>query len=119
MGGVPRKGVDPVKASTTPLGIYRITYKHHAATMSPEQGEDRSFWIADVPYTQYFNAPFALHVAYWHENFGEGMSAGCVNLSPRDGRYLFGWTDPQLPAGWNGLSSGGDNGKGSWVVVRR
>lgn len=119
VGGIPRKGVDPVKASTTPLGIYRITYKHRAATMSPEQGENRSFWIADVPYTQYFHAPFALHVAYWHENFGEGMSAGCVNLSPRDGRWLFGWTDPQVPPGWNGARSGGDNGKGTWVVVRR
>ena len=59
-GGVPIAGKDPVKMSTTPLGVFRIAFKHRAATMSPEQGEDRSFWIADVPHTQYFNAPFAL-----------------------------------------------------------
>ena len=102
-GGVPVKGQDPVKMSTTPLGVYRVTFKHAAADMSPEQGDNRSFWIADVPYTQYFNAPFALHVAYWHENFGELMSAGCVNVSPRDGRRLFYWTDHNLPRGWHAL----------------
>ncbi|MCA9630481.1 MAG: L,D-transpeptidase [Myxococcales bacterium] len=119
VGGVPVKGRDPVKYSTTPMGIYRITYKHRAATMSPEQGEDRSFWIADVPYTQYFNAPFALHVAYWHDTFGKGMSAGCVNLSPRDGKRLFGFTEPEVPEDWNGAAAGGVNGKGTFVVIER
>lgn len=118
-GGVPMPGKDPVKMSTTPMGIYRVTFKHRAATMSPEQGENRSFWIADVPYTQYFNAPFALHTAYWHESFGEPMSAGCVNLSPRDGKWLFDWTDPKVPPGWNGAAPGGPAGKGTFVIVTR
>ncbi len=118
-GGVPIKGKNPVKMSTTPMGVYRVTFKHHAATMSPETGENRSFWIADVPYTQYFNAPFALHTAYWHEDFGQPMSAGCVNLSPEDGRYLFGWTDPKLPKGWNGAAPLGPLGKGTYIVVSR
>ncbi len=119
VGGPPTKGVSPVKTSSTPMGIYRVTFKHVAATMSPESGENRSFWIADVPYTQYFDAPFALHVAYWHESFGEPMSAGCVNLSPIDGKYLFGWTDPEVPPGWNGAQAGGALGKGTFVIVTR
>ena len=118
-GGVPRRGQDPVKMSTTPLGIYRVTIKHWAADMSPEQGEDRTFWIADVPHTQYFNAPFALHTAYWHENFGEWMSAGCINLSPRDGRRLFLWTEPRVPPGWHGALPSALTGKGTYVVVTR
>jgi hypothetical protein len=118
-GGVPIPGKDPVKMSTTPLGVFRIAFKHRAATMSPEQGEDRSFWIADVPHTQYFNAPFALHTAYWHENFGEPMSAGCINLSPRDGAWLFDWTEPRVPKDWNGSATHALNGKGSIVVVTR
>ncbi len=118
-GGVPMRGMDPVKTSSTPLGVYRVTFKHVAATMSPEKGEDRSFWIADVPYTQYFHAPFALHVAYWHENFGEPMSAGCVNVSPRDGKRLFAWTTPEVPPGWNGAAAGGANGPGTYFVVTR
>jgi lipoprotein-anchoring transpeptidase ErfK/SrfK len=118
-GGVPMRGRNPVKMSTTPMGVYRVTFKHRAATMSPEQGENRSFWIADVPYTQYFNAPFALHTAYWHESFGELMSAGCVNLSPRDGRTLFEWTDPKVPPEWNGAGPVGPLGPGTYVVVTR
>jgi lipoprotein-anchoring transpeptidase ErfK/SrfK len=118
-GGVPIAGKDPVKMSTTPLGVFRIAFKHRAATMSPEQGEDRSFWIADVPHTQYFNAPFALHTAYWHENFGEPMSAGCINLSPKDGAWLFDWTEPRVPTDWNGSATARLNGKGSIVVVTR
>jgi len=120
-GGVPIEGRDHVKYSTTPLGAYRITFKDRAATMSPEMGEDRSFWIADVPHTQYFNPPFALHAAYWHESFGEPMSAGCINASPIDAEWLFGWTLPTVPEGWHGATGAGarENGGASFVVVRR
>jgi hypothetical protein len=118
-GGVPRPGQDLVKASTTPLGTYRISFKHRTTTMSPEQGENRKFWIAEVPHTQYFNPPFALHTAYWHEEFGELMSAGCINLSPLDGQWLFDWTGPRVPPEWNGAAPSRFTGPGSVVVVVR
>ncbi|MBW2457246.1 MAG: L,D-transpeptidase family protein [Deltaproteobacteria bacterium] len=120
-GGLPRPGGDAIKDSTTPTGTYRITFKDRAATMSPEFGANRSFWIADVPHTQYFNPPFALHGTYWHERFGEPMSAGCVNLSPVDAKWLFDWTDPAVPAGWQGATGAGAkaNGPASWVVITR
>jgi hypothetical protein len=118
-GGIPQRGQDPVKQSTTPLGIYRITFKHRATTMSPEQGEHRKFWIADVPHTQYFNAPFALHAAYWHDGFGAPMSAGCINLSPIDAEWLFDWTEPHVPPEWNGAAPSSLTGPGTFVVVVR
>jgi hypothetical protein len=118
-GGVPVEGRDPVKWSTTPLGRYRVTFKHLAADMSPEKGEERKFWMAEVPYTQYFDPPFAIHVAYWHEDFGDPMSAGCVNVSPRDGAWLFAWTDPKLPEGWNGIGPSALSGKGTVVIIQR
>ena len=120
-GGIPEKGRDPVHASTTPLGTYTITFKDRAATMSPEKGDNRSFWIADVPYTQYFNPPFALHASYWHERFGEPTSAGCVNLSPLDAEAMFEWSDPPVPAEWQGATGAGapENGLATTVVVTR
>jgi hypothetical protein len=120
-GGVPVKGQDPVRASTTPLGTYTITFKDRAATMSPEKGDNRSFWIADVPYTQYFNPPFALHASYWHERFGDKASAGCVNLSPLDAQTIFEWSDPPVPAEWQGATGAGapENGPTTTVVVTR
>ncbi len=120
-GGVPQAGADLVKMSTTPTGTFYVTFKDKAATMSPETGKNRTFWIADVPHTMYFHPPFALHAAYWHERFGDYTSAGCVNLSPVDAEKLFGWADPQVPAGWQGASGSGApaNGPTTAVVIRR
>jgi lipoprotein-anchoring transpeptidase ErfK/SrfK len=121
-GGVPSPGVDPVAAGTTPLGVYHVTFKDRAATMSPDTDPaHRTFWIADVPHTQYFNPPFALHAAYWHERFGEPTSAGCINLSPIDADELFSWSDPPVPDGWEGATGAGapENGPTTAVVVRR
>src|SRR5690606_32607400 len=84
IGGVPGPGADPLSTRTTPVGTYRIQFKHRTDDMSPEQTENRSYWIADVPYAMYFKQPFAIHVAYWHESFGEPMSGGCINVSPKD-----------------------------------
>lgn len=121
-GGIPQKGRDNVENATTPTGTYNITFKDRAATMSPETGENRSFWIQDVPWTQYFNPPFALHAAFWHERFGEPTSAGCVNVSPVDAEWLFGWSDPKVPQGWQGATGAGAtsvNGPTTAVVVQR
>jgi hypothetical protein len=121
-GGVPQKGRDNVENATTPTGTYNITFKDRAATMSPETGENRSFWIQDVPWTQYFNPPFALHAAFWHERFGEPTSAGCVNVSPIDAQWLFEWSDPKVPDGWQGATGAGAasvNGPTTAVVVQR
>ena len=106
-----------VKLSSTPLGTYRSVWKTRAAAMSPEKGEPEKFWIADVPWTQYFRAPFAIHTAYWHEDFGMPKSAGCINVSPEDGKHLFGWTDPPVPPSWQGAGSSKEGGLGTVLVV--
>jgi hypothetical protein len=117
IGGRPRQGGDPLVDRTTPLGTFRIQFKHRSDDMSPEQTEHRAFFIADVPHAMFFKPPFAIHVAYWHESFGEPMSGGCINVSPRDGARLFDWTDPPLPAGWHGVGAGTPFGPGTWVRI--
>jgi hypothetical protein len=117
IGGRPRQGGNALVDRTTPLGTFRIQFKHRSDDMSPEQTEHRAFFIADVPHAMFFEAPFAIHVAYWHESFGEPMSAGCINVSPRDGARLFEWTDPPLPSGWHGVGAGAPFGPGTWVRV--
>ena len=60
----------------------------------------------------------ALHGAFWHSGFGLVRSHGCVNLSPADARWLFGFLSAPLPAGWHAVMPGmGDAAKGSAVVV--
>lgn len=119
IGGVPAPGADPLDTRTTPVGTYRIQFKHRTDDMSPEQTEDRSYWIADVPFAMYFKQPFAIHVAYWHESFGEPMSGGCINVSPKDGERLFSFADPQVPADWYGVGASREFGYGTTVVIDR
>jgi hypothetical protein len=85
--------------------------------MSPDP-QRKSYYLAEVPFAQFFHMPFALHAAYWHDDFGEPKSGGCVNLSPEDARWLFDWTDPPLPDGWHSVRSGDGRGDGTWVRIR-
>ncbi len=50
-------------------------------------------WVVpDVPDVMYFNSEAeALHGAYWHNNFGNPMSHGCVNQPLDVAHFMFGW----------------------------
>ena len=51
--------------------------------------------LAGIGWTTLFvGTGIAFHSTFWHNNFGERMSRGCVNLSPEDSKYIFRWTDP-------------------------
>ncbi|MBV6395059.1 MAG: hypothetical protein HFACDABA_00630 [Anaerolineales bacterium] len=39
----------------------------------------------------------AIHSTYWHNNYGEPSSRGCVNASPEDAKWIFRWSMPQVP----------------------
>lgn len=116
INGYAREGGEPAKG-TTPTGVFRIEWKYRSATMSPDP-KTMSYFLSEVPYTQYFHKPFALHAAYWHDRFGEPKSGGCVNLSPEDARFLFDWTTPALPAEWHGVRAGDERGAGTWVRIQ-
>jgi lipoprotein-anchoring transpeptidase ErfK/SrfK len=48
--------------------------------------------VEDVPHVMYFTQlAEALHGAYWHNNFGNTMSHGCVNLPLDVARWMYGW----------------------------
>ena len=98
-GGVPVPGKDPIETASTPTGQYKITGKFATATMVAP-GE---LVHSDVPWAQNFSGPHALHGAYWHNEWGEKKSGGCVNVSPIDGKHLFEWTEPAVPPGWHGV----------------
>jgi lipoprotein-anchoring transpeptidase ErfK/SrfK len=140
---------DPLTTKSTIRGTFRIREKHVTTTMDsngkasegessttasadkpeksdrdPREGKtvrrgQGTFELRDVPWVQYFAAGFALHTAYWHDVFGIARSHGCVNLSPIDGHFLFGWTDPAVPTGWHGVESGSDTAPGTTVVIHR
>ena len=93
---------DPKKTQATIRGAFMIHAKHVSGTMDGDDTREDSFDLRDVPFIQYFHQGFALHGAYWHDEFGKERSHGCVNLSPHDAAWLFEWTEPQVPEGWHG-----------------
>jgi hypothetical protein len=99
----------------TPTGIYRLHAKHITTTMADDLAADGPYSIEDVPWTMYFLGSYALHAAFWHERFGHPRSHGCVNLAPRDARWLFFWTLPELPSAFHGVLA--DVGEGTTVVL--
>ena len=101
----------------TPTGIFRIQHKHVSTTMDAEaSGEQDSYSIEDVPWTMYFSGSLALHAAFWHEGFGRTHSHGCVNLAPRDAKWLFDWVGPNLPPNFHGVVATREN-PGTFVVI--
>jgi len=117
-GGAPSPGFDPYVHSMTKTGIFPIEWKDAVSVMSPDkEWPPKTLWFSEVPHIQYLRAPLAMHVSYWHEDFGNLKSAECVNVAPEDGLVLFNWTDPPLPEGWGGVRPGDGMGKATPVVI--
>lgn len=90
------------KWNRTPTGDFRIWVKLLYTRMQGGNIDDGTYYnLANVPYTMFFyndavpkSQGFALHGAYWHNNYGHPMSHGCVNIRPVDAERLFVWADP-------------------------
>ncbi len=100
-GGLGEKGDSNPEGERTVRGTFMIHEKSVSSTMDGDEDRADSYELQDVPFVQYFHRGFALHGAYWHDDFGRKRSHGCVNLAPRDGAWLFEWTDPPVPPGWH------------------
>lgn len=87
----------------TPAGTYRIRRKYVSRRMRGPDPETGSYDIAEVPWVMYYHRGYALHGAYWHDEFGKVRSHGCTNIPPQAARWLFQWTAPEVPAGWHGV----------------
>jgi hypothetical protein len=112
-----KRSSDKKRDHRTKTGMWRIREKHLTATMDGDGiAGDLPYSIQDVPFVQYYDGSYAMHGAFWHENFGAEQSHGCVNLSPADSKHLFLWSDPQLPRGWHGVFAS-EKRKGSMVVI--
>lgn len=75
------------RRTPTPRGTFRIYSKYAKQRM---RGPD--YDLPNVPYVMYFRqGGYALHGAYWHTNFGQPRSHGCVNLPISAAAWLYHW----------------------------
>lgn len=72
-------------------GTFKVWAKIYRGEMSGAYLDDRSdyYFIEDVPWILYYDGDRALHGAFWHNNFGQQHSHGCINLAPKDARWLY------------------------------
>lgn len=90
-------GSERVDTWGTPLGRHNIWRK---AVSLPLSGGSASFgW--DLPavgwISLFVGSGVAIHSTFWHNNYGEPSSRGCVYAAPKDAHWVFRWTDPIVP----------------------
>lgn len=83
----------------TPQGFYRTTHKRPCRHMfTPPSEFGTGFDLPGVPWVSYFTGDgVAFHGTYWHNDFGVPHSHGCINLRPLDAKWVYRWTNPNVP----------------------
>lgn len=92
-----KKGYEP------PTGLFQVQQKYISTTMNAEDPIDGFYEVEEVPWTLYYHGGYALHGAYWHTDFGKVRSHGCTNIAPVDARWLYYWSDPEVPPAWHAV----------------
>jgi hypothetical protein len=95
----------------TVTGKFRIQRKFESQLMTGP-----GYYLPAVPYVMYFHANYALHGAYWHNNWGTPMSHGCVNLRREDAKWLYDWTEPTMARNSKSAMATKES-PGTWVVI--
>lgn len=86
-----------VKEWETPVGESPIWRK--AISLPLSGGSASAGWsLPAVGWVSLFvGTGVAIHSTFWHNNYGEPSSRGCVNASPEDAKWVFRWSLPQVP----------------------
>jgi lipoprotein-anchoring transpeptidase ErfK/SrfK len=92
-GKIPFK--TPLSASGYPG--FHIWRKLHSIQMAG--GTNQAGWmIPGIGWATFFlGSGVAIHSTFWHNNFGEPSSHGCVNAAPEDAKWIFRWASPVTP----------------------
>lgn len=76
----------------TPTGFFAVQDKVEKAWMKGE-----TYDIPNVPYAMFYSGNYAIHGAYWHEQFGSPVSSGCINLPIDQAAWLYNWAEVGTP----------------------
>ncbi|MFJ4224386.1 L,D-transpeptidase [Microbacterium sp. NPDC089695] len=80
------------KASTpTDVGNFKVYAHVRMQTMKSREPDGSITETPNVPWVTYFNGDEAFHGTYWHSNFGNRMSHGCVNMPIDVAKFVYEW----------------------------
>jgi len=83
-----------LELTPTPRGTFSVFKKMPSRYMQgPIPGVSDDYYdLPGVPWNLYFTHQGAvIHGAYWHNNFGDRYSHGCINLPPDTAKKLYDW----------------------------
>jgi hypothetical protein len=85
---------------STPVGDQNVSWKIFSIHMSASLGKAASsgYDTMGVPWPTFFNVTVgaAIHGVFWHNDFGNQRSHGCINVMPEDAKWIFRWTSPAV-----------------------
>ncbi|MBI5841015.1 MAG: L,D-transpeptidase family protein [Chloroflexi bacterium] len=80
----------------TPTGDLNTHWKIISLNMSGG-GSQSGYSTPAVPWDTVIHGDgIAIHGAFWHNDFGERRSHGCINVKPEDAKWIFRWTTPYI-----------------------
>ncbi len=79
-------------ATPTVRGNYTVQRKYESQLMTGP-----GYYLPNVQWIMYFYAGYALHGTYWHNNFGQPMSHGCVNMPNDEALWFYEWAPVGTP----------------------
>lgn len=86
------------KNGSTPLGRWITNRKRPCRRMVNEPHNPNVYDLPGVPWVSYITIQgVAFHGTFWHSNWGEVMSNGCINMKNDDAKWLYRWTTPAVP----------------------
>lgn len=81
----------------TPKGSFNIFSKMPSKHMGDGRltGNPEDYELPGVPWTSFFEeSGVAFHGTYWHDDFGQRRSHGCINMRSNEAKWLFRWITP-------------------------
>lgn len=92
-GGSFNKGI-----FATPQGRHITFHKRPSAHMAAGNLAANGFDLPGVPWVSYITeSGVSFHGTYWHNDFGNPRSHGCINVPSKAAKWIYRWTQPVVP----------------------
>jgi hypothetical protein len=88
-----------VSRFATPTGhfsvLQKIPIKRYQWSYGPAHPDNYN--LPNVQWNMRIVGPIYIHGAYWHNNFGNRMSHGCINMRTSEAKWVYDWADAGTP----------------------
>ncbi|GAH64816.1 unnamed protein product [marine sediment metagenome] len=81
-----------LSGTPTPVGTFSIYSRSRSVLMAGP-----GYYLPGVEWVNRFTGPYSIHGTYWHSNFGNPMSHGCVNATNGNSQFVYEWAPMGTP----------------------